>query len=191
MPEHIHMLVSIPPKLSVSQFMGYLKGKSAFMIFDQHANLKYKFMISSPPDRRFQRTGVFMTGSRISIFMHSSEMISHHLGINDYALHQYRVDTMEVAINCNHLYIEHENKNSICAEFENIAKSIGLNLYFGVENNIVFVKEKVNAQTKNALYQAIGLSNFWKSVVCQNVCCKIKFVLPQLLVTSVKFYSDD
>lgn len=41
--DHIHMLVSIPPKLSVSQFMGYLKGKSALMIFDKHANLKYKF----------------------------------------------------------------------------------------------------------------------------------------------------
>jgi len=37
------MLVSIPPKLSVSQFMGYLKGKSSLMIFDRHANLKYKY----------------------------------------------------------------------------------------------------------------------------------------------------
>ena len=43
MPDHVHMLVSIPPKLSVSQFMGYLKGKSAMMIFEYHANLKYKF----------------------------------------------------------------------------------------------------------------------------------------------------
>ena len=41
--DHIHMLVSIPPKMSVSSFMGYLKGKSALMIFDRHANLKYKF----------------------------------------------------------------------------------------------------------------------------------------------------
>ena len=43
MPDHVHMLVSIPPKYSVSQFMGYLKGKSSLMIFDKHANLKYKF----------------------------------------------------------------------------------------------------------------------------------------------------
>ena len=43
MPDHIHMLVSIPPKYSISSFMGYLKGKSALMIFDRHANLKYKF----------------------------------------------------------------------------------------------------------------------------------------------------
>ena len=43
MSDHIHMLVSIPPKYSVSQFMGYLKGKSALIIFDKHANLKYKY----------------------------------------------------------------------------------------------------------------------------------------------------
>ena len=42
-PDHIHMLVSIPPKMSVSSFMGYLKGKSSLMIFDRHANLKYKY----------------------------------------------------------------------------------------------------------------------------------------------------
>jgi putative transposase len=42
-PDHIHMLVSIPPKLSVSAFMGYLKGKSSLMIFDRHANLKYRY----------------------------------------------------------------------------------------------------------------------------------------------------
>ena len=41
--DHIHMLVSIPPNLSVSSFMGYLKGKSSLMIFDRHANLKYKY----------------------------------------------------------------------------------------------------------------------------------------------------
>ena len=42
-PDHIHMLVSIPSKLSVAQFMGYLKGKSSLMIFDRHANLKYRY----------------------------------------------------------------------------------------------------------------------------------------------------
>ena len=43
MADHVHMLVLIPPKISVSSFMGYLKGKSALMMFDKHANLKYKF----------------------------------------------------------------------------------------------------------------------------------------------------
>ena len=42
-PDHIHMLLSIPPKMSVSVFMGYLKGKSTLMIFDRHENLKYKY----------------------------------------------------------------------------------------------------------------------------------------------------
>ena len=41
--DHIHMLVKIPPYLSVAQFMGFLKGKSCLMIFDRHANLKYKY----------------------------------------------------------------------------------------------------------------------------------------------------
>ena len=43
MPDHVHLVLSIPPKLSVSAFMGYLKGKNALMMFERHANLKYKF----------------------------------------------------------------------------------------------------------------------------------------------------
>ena len=42
-PDHIHMLLSIPPSLSVSEFVGYLKGKSTRMIFERHANMKYKY----------------------------------------------------------------------------------------------------------------------------------------------------
>ena len=42
-PDHIHMLVSIPPKLSISNFMGFLKGKSSLIIFEQFSNLKYKY----------------------------------------------------------------------------------------------------------------------------------------------------
>lgn len=42
-PDHVHMLVEIPPKMSVSGFMGYLKGKSSLMIFEKYANLKYKY----------------------------------------------------------------------------------------------------------------------------------------------------
>ena len=41
--DHIHLLVSIPPKISVSSFMGYLKGKSSLILFERHANLKYKY----------------------------------------------------------------------------------------------------------------------------------------------------
>ena len=42
-PDHIHMLVSVPPYLSIAQFVGFLKGKSTLMIYDRHANLKYKY----------------------------------------------------------------------------------------------------------------------------------------------------
>ena len=54
-PDHIHMLLSIPPKYSVSQIMGYLKGKSSLMIFDRHASLKYKY-----GDRHFWARGYFV-----------------------------------------------------------------------------------------------------------------------------------
>ena len=43
MPDHVHLVVSIPPKLSVSSFMGYLKGKSALIMFERPSNLQYKF----------------------------------------------------------------------------------------------------------------------------------------------------
>ena len=54
-PDHIHMLISIPPKYSVSQIMGYLKGESSLMIFDRHANLKYKY-----GNRHFWARGYFV-----------------------------------------------------------------------------------------------------------------------------------
>ena len=54
-PDHIHMLISIPPKYSISQMMGYLKGKSSLMIFDRHTNLKYKY-----GNRHFWARGYFV-----------------------------------------------------------------------------------------------------------------------------------
>ena len=56
MPDHVHMLVSIPPKISVSSFMGYLKGKSSLMIFERHGNLKYKF-----GNRKFWAEGYYVS----------------------------------------------------------------------------------------------------------------------------------
>ena len=56
MPDHVHMLLAIPPKYSVSSVMGYLKGKSSLMIFDKHANLKYKF-----GNRRFWAEGYYVS----------------------------------------------------------------------------------------------------------------------------------
>ena len=54
-PDHIHMLVEIPPKYSVSSFMGYLKSKSTLMIFDRHAHLKYKY-----GNRKFWARGYYV-----------------------------------------------------------------------------------------------------------------------------------
>ena len=56
MCDHIHMLVKIPPKIAVSSFMGYLKGKSSLIIFENHANLKYKY-----GNRNFWAEGYFVT----------------------------------------------------------------------------------------------------------------------------------
>ena len=56
MPDHIHMLVRIPPKIAVSNFMGYLKSKSSLMIFERHANLKYKY-----GNRNFWAKGFFVS----------------------------------------------------------------------------------------------------------------------------------
>ena len=56
MSDHIHLLVSTPPKYAVSSFMGYLKGKSSMMIFERHANLKYKF-----GNKHFWATGYYVS----------------------------------------------------------------------------------------------------------------------------------
>jgi putative transposase len=56
MPDHIHLLLSIPPKYSISGVMGYLKGKSSMMIFNKHANLKYKF-----GNKHFWSTGYYVS----------------------------------------------------------------------------------------------------------------------------------
>ena len=56
MPDHIQLLLPIPPKYSVSSIMGYLKGKSSLMIFDTHSNLKYKY-----GNRKFWGEGYYVS----------------------------------------------------------------------------------------------------------------------------------
>ena len=58
-PDHIHMLISFSPMYSISYVMGYLKGKSSFMICDRHANLKYKY-----GNRHFWARGYFVDGEK-------------------------------------------------------------------------------------------------------------------------------
>ena len=55
-PDHVHILVTIPPYISIAQFVGFIKGKSSLMIFDRHANLKYKY-----GNRNFWAKGYFVS----------------------------------------------------------------------------------------------------------------------------------
>ena len=79
-PDHIHMLVSVPPYLSIAQFMGYLKGKSALMIFDKHANLKYKF-----GNRHFWAEGYYVSTvslNEATIKKYIQEQESHDIALD-------------------------------------------------------------------------------------------------------------
>ena len=87
MPDHVHMLVSIPPKISVSQFMGYLKGKSALMIFDKHANLKYKF-----GNRHFWSEGYYISTvglNEATIKKYIQEQEKHDIAIDKLSVKEY------------------------------------------------------------------------------------------------------
>ena len=87
MPDHIHILVSIPPKYSVSQFMVYLKGKSSLMIFDKHANLKYKF-----GNRHFWSEGYYVSTvglNEATIRKYIQEQESHDIAMDKITTKEY------------------------------------------------------------------------------------------------------
>ena len=86
-PDHIHMLVSIPPKLSISSFMGYLKGKSALMMFDKHANLKYKF-----GNRHFWAEGYYVSTvglNEATIKKYIQEQEKHDIALDKLSVKEY------------------------------------------------------------------------------------------------------
>ena len=86
-PDHVHMLVMIPPKLSVSSFMGYLKGKSALMIFDKHANLKYKF-----GNRHFWAEGYYVSTvglNEATIKKYIQEQEKHDIAMDKLSVKEY------------------------------------------------------------------------------------------------------
>ena len=85
--DHIHMLIKIPPKISISQFMGYLKGKSALMIFDQHANLKYKF-----GNRHFWAEGYYVSTvglNEATIKKYIQEQEKHDIAMDKLSVKEY------------------------------------------------------------------------------------------------------
>ncbi|WP_304206689.1 IS200/IS605 family transposase [Peptostreptococcus russellii] len=87
MIDHVQILVSIPTKLSVSQFMGYLKGKSALMIFDKHANLKYKF-----GNRHFWSEGYYVSTvglNKATIKKYIQDQEKHDIALDKLSVKEY------------------------------------------------------------------------------------------------------
>lgn len=87
MPDHVRMLLAIPPKYSVSSFMGYLKGKSALMMFDKHANLKYKF-----GNRHFWSEGYYVSTvglNEATIAKYIREQEAHDIALDKLSVKEY------------------------------------------------------------------------------------------------------
>ena len=87
MPDHVHVLLAIPPKHSVASVMGYLKGKSSLMIFDRHANLKYKF-----GNRKFWAEGYYVSTvglNEATIAKYIREQESHDIALDKLSVREY------------------------------------------------------------------------------------------------------
>ena len=87
MPDHVHLVLSIPPKLSVSAFMGYLKGKSALMMFERHANLKYKF-----GNRKFWAEGYYVSTvglNEVTVRKYVREQEMHDQAVDKLSVKEY------------------------------------------------------------------------------------------------------
>ncbi|MUG68494.1 IS200/IS605 family transposase, partial [Paenibacillus campinasensis] len=87
MPDHVHMLVAIPPKISVSSFMGYLKGKSSLMIFEKHASLKYKY-----GNRKFWAEGYYVSTvglNEATVAKYIREQEAHDQAIDKLSVKEY------------------------------------------------------------------------------------------------------
>ena len=87
MPDHVHVLLAIPPKYSVASVMGYLKGKSSLMIFDRHANLKYRF-----GNRKFWAEGYYVSTvglNEATIAKYIREQESHDIALDKLSVKEY------------------------------------------------------------------------------------------------------
>ena len=85
--DHVHLSIAIPPKLSVSDFMGYLKGKSALMMFERHANLKYKF-----GNRHFWAEGYYVSTvglNEATVRKYVREQEKHDMAVDKLSVKEY------------------------------------------------------------------------------------------------------
>ena len=88
MSEHVHLLLSIPPKYSISSVMGYLKGKSAMMIFERHANLRYKY-----GRRNFWSTGYYVSTVGLNdqtVAKYIREQEQHDIAMDKLSVKEYK-----------------------------------------------------------------------------------------------------
>ena len=111
-PDHVHMLVEIPPKYSISQIMGYLKGKSALMMFDRHANLKYKF-----GNRHFWSEGYYVSTVGLNdqtVAKYIREQEQHDIAMDKLSVKEYKNPFEEKGIREeNRSRRKKQNKNSL------------------------------------------------------------------------------
>ena len=87
MLDHVHLLLSIPPKISVSSFMGYQRGKSALMVFEHHANLKYKY-----GNRHFWAEGYYVSTlglNEATIKKYITEQEKHDIALDKLSVREY------------------------------------------------------------------------------------------------------
>ena len=87
MSDHVHMLLSIPPKIAISTFVGYLKGKSALQMFDKHANLKYKF-----GNRHFWAEGYYVSTvglNEATVKKYIAEQEKHDIALDKLSVKEY------------------------------------------------------------------------------------------------------
>ena len=87
MPDHAHMLLSIPPKIAISTFVGYLKGKSALQMFDKHANLKYQF-----GNRHFLAEGYYVSTvglNEATVKKYIAEQEKHDIALDKLSVKEY------------------------------------------------------------------------------------------------------
>ena len=87
MPDYVHLLLSIPPKTSIASFIGHLKGKSALMMFDKHANMKYKF-----GNRHFWAEGYYVSTvglNESTIRKYIEEQEKHDIALDKLSVKEY------------------------------------------------------------------------------------------------------
>ena len=162
--DHIHMLVKIPPKLSVSKFMGYLKGKSSLMIFEEHANLKYNY-----GNRHFWAEGYF-----VSTVGANKNTIKKY--IRDDGIVKVSRSVKELGIKVKQLQNEYLKKNKEEISIQEIAKELNVDkeeVIFAIEAQrpveSIYQEEQGDEKNKRELISKIPSNNNQENNIVNNM----------------------